>query len=102
MKKKFIFTLAAALAVTALLAAGCSNNRSIANNSKEVNTPSVTSKNTKNVNDSEIINSSGQDSSAQLDSIDDDQLQELNSDELDTLLNDNNDLSSIPSSFSVK
>ena len=96
------------MTAAALLLTGCSNGgRRIKNNKQQAavtssaGSTSAVKKDAKNITDSDLINSAAEDEDVQLDSVDD-QSQQLNSDEIDTLLNDNSDLNNIPSSFSVK
>lgn len=110
MKKKNILSAASIFIIGALLLSGCAgsgntadkvNSVKSANNSGSVNSSASVKKDAKSITDSDLLNSSGQDSSVQLDSVDDQQ-QSLSSDELDSLLNDNSDLNNISSSFNVK
>lgn len=94
MRKKFILAIAVLLSVTMLLSSGCSDIVKTASTAKGGNISS-------SVSDNDLINSDRQDSSPQLDSIDD-QVQDLSQDELNSLLNDNSDLNNIPSSIDLK
>ena len=110
MKRKFAIEIIFIL--TALLFTGCSNGEGKAgklkegdnlqqssNTSKSVSNTTI-KKDAKTITDSDLINSAGEDSSVQLDSLDD-QLEQLSPDEIDSLLSDNSDLNNIPSNFSV-
>lgn len=100
MKRKFAVAVVCIITITTLLFTGCSNDRKTAESSKGgIN--STINKDAKNITDSDLINSAEEDSSTQLESLDT-QSQQLSSDEIDSLLDDNNDLNNIPSNFSAK
>lgn len=108
MKRKFMVGIISILTVTALLFSGCANGARRIRNNKQQTTAASTAgstsavkKDAKSITDSDLINSAAEDEDVQLDSMDD-QSQQLSSDEIDTLLNDNSDLNNIPSGFSVK
>lgn len=112
MKKKFILQLLGLLIVTTLLFTGCSNSGKSANNFNKNNTPQTATSvadsgspkaenNEKNITDSDLLKTADEDSTTQLDSIDDNSKQ-LSSDEIDSLLNDNSDINNIPTNYSVK
>lgn len=108
MKRKFMVGVISIMTAAALLLTGCANGgRRIKGNKQQAavtssaGSTSAVKKDAKNITDSDLINSAAEDEDVQLDSVDD-QSQQLNSDEIDTLLNDNSDLNNIPSSFSVK
>lgn len=110
MKKTFTLGLATILTITTLLFSGCSNSVSNTKDSSRSNNSSLTSNNSaiikkdvKKINDNDLMNSGNEDSSAQLDSIDDSS-QQLSAEDIDSLLDDNNDLNinDLPSNFSVK
>lgn len=113
MKRKFILELAGILTLTTLLFAGCSSGGNTANklmegdktnqtsNASAVKSTSAINKDPKKITDSDLLNSDSKDSTVQLDPVDGES-QQLSSDEIDTLLNENNDLNDIPSNFNVK
>lgn len=113
MKKNFSLKLTSILAIIVLLFAGCSNRTKAENNLRGVNSKlqtsvisknsntSVLNKDSKNITDEDLLNSANEDSTSQLDSLDA-QDQNLTTDEINILLNDNNDLKNMPSNFSVK
>ncbi|MDP4144912.1 MAG: hypothetical protein Q8936_10605 [Bacillota bacterium] len=105
MKKSFVLGLMIMMTISALLFSGCSMGGRLANrvqkrtvseqnnnNSAQGNT--VVRKNLKDVTDEDLLNASSDDSSTQLDSIDN-QADQLNSDDLDTLLNDSSDIDNL-------
>ena len=113
LKKHFTLGIICLVTIVALLLTGCSNARSKAEGLKRGNITkqnsnnysagnnSTIKKDAKNITDIDLINSSVEDSSVQLDSLDDFTLQ-LSSDEIDSLLSDNSDLNNIPSNFSAE
>ncbi|MDP4089874.1 MAG: hypothetical protein Q8930_11465 [Bacillota bacterium] len=106
MKSKFVLVLAGIFTITALLLTGCTNGSqrvgSRGQQSSVSTAPgsSAINKDAKNITDSDLISSAKQDEDVQLDSPED-QSQQLSSDDIDSLLNDNG-LDSIPSNFSAK
>ena len=113
LKRKFTLAIVSILTIAALLFTGCSNVERRADKLKRGNITKQNSntssagnnttlkKDARNITDNDLINSAMEDSSVQLDSLDDFTGQ-MNSDELDLLLNDNSDLNNIPSNFSVQ
>lgn len=122
LKRKFSVGMICILTITTLLFVGCSNGSKGANNSKGVNNTqqtsttvapgsnstiadlgsnSTTNKDAKNITDIDLMNSAKEDSSVQLDSVDT-EAQQLSSEEIDSLLNDNSGLNNIPTNFSAK
>lgn len=122
LKRKFSVGMICILTITTLLFAGCSNGSKGANNSKGVNNTqqtsttvapssnstiadtgsnSTTNKDAKNITDVDLMNSAKEDSSVQLDSVDTES-QQLSSEEIDSLLNDNSGLNNIPTNFNTK
>lgn len=118
MKRKFILSILSIMTVTTLLCIGCANKQKVSSSLKEknatyqssnittdstsaTNTIFPTNKDPKNVTDNDFLKSADEDTAVQLDSVDS-PLQELSSDEINTLLNDNTEFKNIPSNFSVK
>lgn len=113
MKRKFILGIVSTLTLTALLFTGCANKQKVSSalksenttyqssNTSNANTTSSINKDAKSISDNDLLKSASEDSATQLDSFDS-QSQELNSDEINSLLNEGNDLKNISSSFSVK
>lgn len=94
-KKTFSLGLICILTITTLIFSGCSTENRKADNLKEVSNTTL-NKDAKTITDNDLINSDKEDSNIQLDSIDT-QSQQLSTDEIDLLLNDNNDLDNISS-----
>jgi len=88
-KKIFPLKIICILTITTFLFVGCSNGNKQAKNLKEVSKATM-SKNAKSITDNDLLDSQKQDSSTQLDSIDD-QIYQLSTDEIDYLLNDTRD-----------
>lgn len=112
MKKGLTAVLICILTISTLLFSGCAKGGSkllglkVGNTSRQISNTSSTNTNTvskdvKSITDNELIKSAEEDSPVQLDSMDS-QSQELTSDDIDTLLDDNSVTSSIPSDFSVR
>ncbi|KOA18727.1 hypothetical protein CLHOM_30110 [Clostridium homopropionicum DSM 5847] len=130
MKRKFVIRLIGFLTIITLLFTGCSkggnnfgdntgsnaqkstntlvtentsvkDDNSSDESSLSTNNISTVNKNARNITDSDLLNSDKSDSTSQLDSLYI-QSEQLTQDEIDSLLNDNSDLNSIPSHFSVK
>lgn len=113
MKRKFVIGAISVLTIAALMFTGCGRLR---NKIKEVRANNTTQqsskankedsaatagKDAKNISDSDLMKSEAEDEGVQLDSAED-VSQQLSSEELDTLLNDKDELSDIPTSFNVK
>ena len=113
LKRKFAVELVCLFTIVALLFTGCSkmgknaNNLRSENNSTQTSNPttdgstSTTKTNAKTITDSDLLKTVSEDSTVELDSVYDNS-QELSKDEIDTLLNDNNDLDNLPSNYNVK
>lgn len=112
LKKKFILGIVSILTLFALLLTGCANRQKVSSALKAENTKYQssntsanntvsTNKDSKSITDDDLLKSTGDDSSTQLDSVDSQSVQ-LSSDEINALLNENTDLKNISSSFSVK
>lgn len=112
MKRKFALGIVSTLTIIALLLTGCASKQKVSSALKAENTTYqssntsanntlTTNKDIKSITDEDLLKSAGQDSSTQLDSVDS-QSEQLNSDEINALLNENTDLKNISSSFSVK
>lgn len=105
--------MAGIFAVSLLIFTGCSSSvnqtgKSIANTNASqskgaYNSPnaSVSSSKAKNISDNDLLNEATKDSNVEVDSADI-QVPQLDSSDIDTLLNDNNDVSNIPSHISIK
>jgi purine-nucleoside phosphorylase len=103
LKKRFLLGLISIFTISTLLFAGCSNsgkdarNLNTGNNTQQaLNTStngnnSTIKKDSKNIADSDLINSASEDSPALLTSVDA-QSENLSSDEIDSLLDDNSNL----------
>lgn len=108
LKNKFVLNATCILIITSLLFAGCSNGTKTStdgkagtNNTTSTTGDSTINKDAKNINDSDLINSATSDSTVQLDSVDN-PTQQLSSDEIDALLNDNSGLYNVPTNFTAK
>lgn len=113
MKRKLMLRVVSTLALMAMLLTGCASKQKVSSdlkaknniyqssNASNANTVSSINKDAKSISDNDLLKSANEDSTTQLDSVDG-QSQELNSDEINSLLNENTDLKNISSSFSVK
>ena len=108
LKNKSILNATCVLIITSLLIAGCSNGTKIStngqagtNNTASTTGASTINKDAKTISDSDLMNSATSDSTAVLDSVDDPG-QQLSSDEIDALLNDNSAINDIPTNFTAK
>lgn len=106
MKRKFLLGIIGTLTASALLFSGCSKVSSSLEGaniqkSSAVSDTSSSYKIPKNITDKELMKEADGDSSVQLDSVDN-QSQQLTTDEINSLLNDNNDLNNVPSTINVK
>ena len=100
MKNIFSLGIICTLMVTTLLFSGCSNGANKSNNPKGASDTTI-SNDVKSITDIDLINSDKEDPTVQLDSIDT-QSQELSTEEIDLLLNDNSDFDNISSDLSAK
>jgi hypothetical protein len=101
MKKKLSLAVAVVLIVSTLVFAGCSFGRNGAKNRlQQRNNTSAVNIDKSTITDEDLVNLPQEDSSIQLDSPDDEQLQ-LTPEEIDALLDDGGDLNQIPSTFSL-